>query len=104
MNKEALEALRGSIEKWEHIVAGDGADRGSSNCSLCQIFFDRDDGKPECFGCPVMVASGQPLCKNTPYDGWMLSQEGSHTGRAVTLRQIAAAKNELKFLKSLLPK
>ena len=32
MSKEAETALRGSIEKWEEIVAGTGVDDGTHNC------------------------------------------------------------------------
>ena len=43
MNKETLEALKGSIEKWRKIVEEGDEDRGSSSCPLCQLFLLRDD-------------------------------------------------------------
>jgi len=30
MNSKTLEALQGSIHKWEHVVAGNGRDFGTS--------------------------------------------------------------------------
>jgi len=38
MDEKTLAALRGSISKWEGIVAGTMQDSGASNCPLCKKF------------------------------------------------------------------
>jgi len=38
MDAETMAALKGSIAKWEAIVAGAGKDFGASNCPLCRKF------------------------------------------------------------------
>jgi len=107
MDAETLEALKGSIRKWEAIVAGTGADRGGSNCPLCQMFatnldLDEDD---LCIGCPVRAKTDLPECRDTPY--FAFSRTASHyddgSKRAETPVAVAAAQAELDFLRSLLP-
>lgn len=85
MAPEVLEALRGSIKKWEAIVAGTGTDNGHRDCPLCQMFLQIST----CRGCPVMARTGKPECRGTPYR------------QSVNTNEIAQA--ELDFLKSLLP-
>ena len=46
MDKATREALLGSIEKWERIVAGTGEDRGTLNCPLCTKFYFEDGAGP----------------------------------------------------------
>ena len=93
MNKETLKALKGSIHKWEKIVAGIGDDDGPDNCPLCQLFNTSDvDELEACNGCPVAEKTGEQYCLRTPYD--------QYSGAATT----SNAKKELAFLKSLLPK
>lgn len=100
MDAETLEALRGSIAKWEAIVAGTGADHGPDNCTLCQKF-DHCDGRP------VAEAVGDTGCCNTPFETeWAESEltrndDGGYW--AVTAQQKAAAQAEVDFLRSLLP-
>lgn len=105
MNKKTLRALKGSIRKWEEIVAGEEVDDGVDNCPLCQLFYWED-----CKGCPVKETTGKECCVGSPYDDeWndihqfdlTLSDKG---GYVHTEQSLAAAKAELKFLKSLLPK
>lgn len=103
MNKKTLRALKGSIRKWEEIVAGKACDYGSDNCPLCQLFFYTDF----CEGCPVKAKTGEQSCSGSPYDKWccLLPNEVSLSGGYIHTKQsLAAAKAELKFLKSLLPK
>jgi hypothetical protein len=108
MNAKTLEALKGSIAKWEAIVAETAGDNGTDNCPLCQLFF----GEPphHCRGCPVSDQTGEPHCFHTPYYRFwgtrhpvtghqMIPAEGDPR-RATS---IAAAQAELSFLKSLLP-
>lgn len=89
MNAKTLKALRGSIRKWERIVAGTGSDNGPHNCPLCRLFFWNREA---CEGCPVAAKTGRAQCDGTPYRDydWSGSKED--------------ARRELNFLKSLLPK
>lgn len=97
MNQVALKALKGSIKKWKGIVAGDVTDQGSDNCPLCVAFH-----KNYCAKCPVMKKTGVACCNKTPYrTDWCLVAGEGHT--ADSPPRVAAAKKELKFLRSLLP-
>jgi hypothetical protein len=98
MDAETLEALNGSIRKWEAIVAGTGADSGPDNCPLCLRFHVdyRTDGGTGCSGCPVAEA-GYRHCAGSPYDDYC------DTPRALPDAVQAAAEKELAFLQSLLP-
>lgn len=104
MRRDTLEALRGSIKKWEEIVAGTGVDEGYRNCPLCVMFDNYDDpaANHECDGCPVYAKTDVPGCNETPYDEWVLVK--GPTRKADTPKRLAAAQRELDFLRSLLPK
>ncbi len=101
-----LTALRGSIAKWEAIVAGTGEDGGPHNCPLCQRF-------PGCASCPVADEVGDTGCESTPYVKWFDHQRKDHGHQppfdepsAVTPgceECVALAQAELDFLRSLLP-
>jgi hypothetical protein len=66
-----IEALKGSIKKWEEIVAGTGVDKGTENCPCCEAFFLTENDKTYCCAeCPVYLASGASGCSNTPYTDW----------------------------------
>lgn len=93
MPAATLEALRGSIAKWEAIVSGTGTDEGAENCALCRLFHTdyREDGGLGCHGCPVRARTGRPLCMGSPYDDCHESPTEEQ------------AQAELDFLKSLLP-
>lgn len=99
MNKATLTALKGSIRKWEKIAAGTGEDYAQENCPLCTKFLHFN-----CTGCPVSEEVGQPNCNDTPYrDTWLpLRHEFGPT--AINPEMKKAARLELHFLKSLLPK
>lgn len=101
MNKKTLAALKGSIAKWKKVADGTGVDDGESNCPLCQLFIDDD-----CTGCPVAKAAGEPGCTNTPFVRfrWEFAVAQWSGYKATTLKQKSAARAELKFLRSLLPK
>jgi len=95
LTKKAARALRGSIKKWEGIVAGTIEDEGPDNCPLCKAYmvsflncgncplavFDPDQG-PERGGC-----AGTPYMEYDPYS----KDKG-----------MAAAKKELRFLRNVL--
>lgn len=91
MNKRTLKALQGSIRKWQGVVDGRVKDKGPSNCPLCEVFFYH-----HCRGCPVAEHTGFSDCYDTPYDEWCEASTPAEERRA--------ARHELAFLKSLLPK
>ena len=116
MKSKTLEALKGSIEKWERIVDGTGVDNRADNCPLCQLFYEHDERYEHggCHDCPVRLRTRRDECVGTPYDGWRRALEKVATynpyepasvnidgKRDPTL--VRAAKAELRFLKSLLP-
>lgn len=94
MSKRAEKALRGSIKKWEGILAGKTRDKQSDNCPLCQTFY-------LCEGCPVMEKTGYNQCRLTPYDEWNYKGGMGSTANTPKLKRIA--RKEIAFLKSLLP-
>lgn len=104
MDERTLAALKGSIAKWEAIVADEGEDSGPNNCPLCQLFHPAHGGKGnpvDCGGCPVREATGQMGCGGTPYDTYeVLTVDGDDDDVEAIA---AAAQEELEFLRSLLP-
>lgn len=101
MNAETLKALKGSIKKWEAIVAGTGTDEGPQNCPLCILFLTRWPAKPPfCVGCPVREITGVSGCEGTPYDDYEKAEAEFGAGSDECK---SAAKQELEFLRSLLP-
>jgi hypothetical protein len=119
MDAETLLALRGSIAKWEAIVAGTGIDGGSKNCPLCQKFNKEELGKryevdedgnstDACEGCPVRDATGLDWCHGSPYRAftdarWRKVHETDEAFAQRFALRGAHAQAELDFLKSLLP-
>ncbi len=102
MKKETLEALKGSIRKWEGIVAGTATDRGALNCPLCALFW-----RWECKDCPVASVTGEIWCRGTPYRAWeerMRREAGKREWTAFDEESRRLAEGELRFLKGLLPK
>ena len=96
MTEKTLTALKGSIKKWEKIVAGTGTDEGWSNCPLCQLFY----GEPRnCNGCPVKEKTHLSACVCTPYTKFATARQRKDVSGSRKY-----AKEELKFLKSLLPR
>jgi hypothetical protein len=106
MPAETLEALKGSIAKWEKIVAGTGSNQGPYNCPLCEKFNEcvteeAHFAQPTCEGCPVQKAVGQAGCRGTPYERYEEAEESQIDFTEEDMRHLARA--ELDFLKSLLP-
>lgn len=87
-----MEALDGSILKWEKIVDGTGIDDGRDNCPLCQLFWEDD-----CNGCPVEENTGMTNCIGTPYDNWK-NEEGGKPYMAVTEKEFIVARSMAEFL------
>lgn len=101
MDKDTLEALKGSIKKWEGIVEGTTRDEGTANCPLCQKFNTNEMKLTEkCRGCPVMIETRQIGCAGTPYIEYedAVDEFGEDSVEAEGI-----AKEELCFLQSLLP-
>jgi len=106
VDKKTLNALKGSIRKWERIVNGTGVDFGDANCPLCKLFLVCED-------CPIFLKTGLEGCEKTPYILWLIHQKKVHNVSAWKvakngLRVLCPeckriAEKELKFLKSLLP-
>jgi len=104
MDKETLEALKKSIEKWEKIVMEKGKDLGFLNCALCKLFVE-----DECVDCPVYIKTGRRSCRGTPYENWAHHQANNHFDEFSEAYTVECpkckelAQKELEFLKSLLP-
>ncbi len=98
MNAKTLKALKGSIAKWEAIVAEETIDEGHRNCPLCEMFFF-----PGCRDCPVKERTGMSSCHGTPYQEKWVPNGGEGYGADTPTRKEAALA-ELAFLRSLLPK
>jgi len=101
MNAKTLKALKGSIAKWEKIVAGTGVDRGERNCPLCKLF-NNPHSDNRCFGCPVRERTQRRFCRRTAYTTWW--KWGWEGSTAETAKQKRVATSMLRFLKSLLPR
>jgi hypothetical protein len=95
MDTRTLEALKGSIAKWEAIVAGTGKDEGTENCPLCQAFNGNgeDETRHMCEGCPVREKTRHIGCVGTPYDEYWEDRKDAPK----------VARRELDFLRSLMP-
>ncbi len=102
MDAVTLAALRGSIQKWEAIVAGTGDDFAQDNCPLCQMFYVGHEACP-CRGCPVYARTGRAGCAGSPYDAYALITSLDLDDDEFTEASTAAARVELEFLRSLLP-
>lgn len=103
MDAGTLEALRGSIAKWERVVSEGRDGTQWKDCPLCEKFWERN-----CAGCPVSERTGQKMCRGSPFveydearDAFLAEDQESDPGRAPDV--IAAAQAEVDFLKSLLP-
>lgn len=105
MDERTLTALKGSIEKWKAIEAGNAADHGWTDCPLCQMFIGDD-----CVGCPVRERNIEyDGCGNPAHRAWgrqmVELHRLPHNGerKANTPALVALAREEREFLESLLP-
>ena len=98
MKAVVLTALKGSITKWKKIVAETGVDDGTTNCPLCQMFFDRG-----CLGCPVSRKVGLSNCEGTPWVNWARIHNGAFPYTIENEEHEHFARAELGFLQALLP-
>lgn len=106
MNNEILKALKGSIEKWESIIKGEDGDLAGNNCPLCKYFSLRCTNFS--IKCPVYDKTRRDNCNETPYWKWRNHMDTEHPEQlskkfveCPTCEQLA--REELAFLKSLLP-
>jgi len=102
--------LEESIEHWERLVSGNrlpNENIGINDCALCRAYLYNSSVKA-CVGCPVSETTGKTHCENTPYNLVMkIKAEMFFIPYSVfldTKEFKEAAKKELEFLKSLLPK
>lgn len=110
MDARTLEALKASIAKWErNAVAKTPEDYHpySDTCPLCFLFVENC-----CNGCPVADSADQSHCEGTPwedvpdaFDSWRYYAAISSRSAASRAREaaLAAAREEVAFLQSLLP-
>lgn len=74
MNKQTLQALEESIQKWEDIINKGIVDFGHKDCALCRIFRKESTNNlmhyTKCTGCPIKKKTGYNMCIETPYTDW----------------------------------
>lgn len=108
MDKDALTALKSSIEKWKknsRVRDINNAKIGAENCPLCNLYLNT---LKSCERCPVYSKTGKKYCENTPFDSIdyfssiLDSSEKLNSSQMKEFRKVA--KQEVKFLESLLPK
>jgi hypothetical protein len=108
-SEEVKEALKGSIKKWEAIIAGTEVDGGTENCPLCQMFHNKSYSSSYCNNCLIYEKTKRKYCDGTPYEKWASHHASCHdiyfppfiiVRRCKKCRKLA--KKELDFLKNLL--
>jgi len=95
MDARTLKALKASIAKWERnavIENTDDATMGPVDCPLCVLFHLNG-----CVDCPVF-SEGHYQCDGTPYDAAYSAWRNDKLTDFLD-----AAREEVAFLKSLLP-
>lgn len=104
MKPSTLKDLKRSIAHWLRMATGKakfGEVPTGNQCALCIRFLNNTDYDKACDGCPVRQRTGSVLCMRTPYRAAHKAfvEFGKHSAQFKE-----AAKKELKFLRSLLPK
>lgn len=121
MDSDTIEAIEGSVMKWDCIAQGIGVNEGAGNCPLCTMFID--NGCVECPVCPVVLAiqgNNARGCSFTPYASiimenfltipeWikdvLANQEQAGRQNDLTIPiTLGFIEDEIEFLISLLPK
>lgn len=105
MDPETVNALNGSIKKWERVLSEGTDGTNWMDCPLCLLFWEKN-----CNGCPVRDRTGRPICQGSPFEQYADARDAVD-GDGVDEMDIgeepsviAAAQAELDFLKSLLPR
>ena len=113
MNRKTLTALRRSIKHWEENVAAKEPDKASvegGDCALCNIFvwpgIFASDKRFDCLSCPVAKRTGETSCKGSPYAVAVVAlfQWNMLPNKTTEENWRNAAREEVRFLRSLLPK
>ena len=104
MNATTLKALKASIRKWERNARAKTPEEyktKGSDCALCVLF-----PMSSCGSCPVANKTGYSDCVGTPYYDARAAAMDWAIFRTEQERNAAhaAAREEVAFLKSLLPK
>jgi hypothetical protein len=106
MSPCVLLALRESIAHWKRMLVGKerpGERPDGRWCSLCKLFDEGEYG--ECLACPVRQKTGFRGCHGSPYWRAFAAYHAFCSGRPDTEREWKiAAKLQIAFLESLLPK
>ena len=100
MTPQALTALKLSIAHWRRMAEGNrnkGDKPTGSQCALCIEFRKYSS----CDGCPVQIHAGTHMCNCTPYYSAHIAYI-DYGPKSPEFK--AAARKELEFLESLLPK
>lgn len=80
ISKEQMQALDGSIEKWDQICNQNGIDNGRNDCSLCQI----DNTNRRCEQCIIYLDTGGRFCEKSPYEAWVDHHTQFHSNYMIT--------------------
>jgi hypothetical protein len=67
MDVDEATALEQSIQTWEKRAKGHHIDEGRTNCALCVLASDRNDGDDTCSGCIISRHTKKVMCLGTPY-------------------------------------
>lgn len=94
-----LEAIDGSMTKWEYIYAGDGRDFGSLNCALCKKY--RSSRTSRCQDCPVKLNSEDCFEHGSLYKQWSLYMNGMPIYKVFDKTSCQLALNIWEFLLEL---
>lgn len=111
MTPETLEALKASIAKWERNAEVEHEDQArikANSCTLCTLFAS-GHWQDHCDGCPVALRTSIKGCRSTPWEqaasarsDWRRSTDEIEYKKHRDAFH-AAARDEVAFLKSLLP-
>ena len=113
MKPATLKALKASIAHWERLDNNGPSKEepiGCDSCALCKRFANVSPLRCTTKAgerCPVFAKTGSPGCKDSPYGNalYLTLPFGNTLTPGVTFDEWrAAARRELAFLRSLLPK
>lgn len=99
-SEKTMNAIEGSVKKWEDVVLGKIKERGPNNCPLCELFFEN----PSCSGCPIAEKPRYDRCLNTPYTKWIETSDYNNGRYVASLDAYKTALDEIEFLKNILRK
>lgn len=103
MKPSTLKDLKRSIAHWLRMATGKariGERPDGLHCALCARFALPKNAFG-CDGCPVKEKTGLSGCSGTP---WQAAYDACHAYGIDSVRFKRAAKKQLAFLRSLLPK